>query len=175
MRRLALLMMVAAGVGVGHTATYAFFGHHDAHGLAHAYPIELALAAAAVLLAVLLWSVVQHVRGRHTTFAVSTLLLCQVGGFAALETGERLAAAGLALDEPALWVGLVLQAAVAVALRHGFAVLPRLVAAAFSRRRHPLHISRSVAAPRPASLAVLRGTRVAGVAGPRAPPAAISL
>jgi hypothetical protein len=176
MRRLALLLMVAAGIGVGHTATYALFPHHgDSHALAHAYPQQFASGAGIALLGLLLWSALQHARGHEPHVSARTVVLWQVGGFAALELGERLVSSGITLQEPALWVGLVLQAAVALVLRYGFVLLPRMVVAAFTGRPRAVRLPGRILSAMPRACAPARSSLVAGAAGPRAPPAGSSI
>ena len=133
MRRWVFLALAAGGIAAGHTVTYALLpGHEHAGALAHTHLQEFGAAAAVSLLALLLWSTAREVRGHSSRVPGRWLVVAQVGGFGALEIAEAAGTSHLsgALDEPALWLGLGLQALVATILRRGFERIPQLLATA---------------------------------------------
>lgn len=176
MRRTAALVLAVGGIALGHTVTYSLLPDQgQAHAVAHAYPQQFAAAALVSLVVLLLWWSVQEARGRSHTLCGFRLVAAQLAGFAALEIGERALVADVAavLEQPALWFGLVVQAAVAVILRQGFQSLPRLVAGALARPRDVPPIER------PGNVFAFTPFRrptcdySGSAAGPRAPPPVI--
>lgn len=123
LERWVVLLLVPAGVVLGHVAAYQLVYHdHEArHGAlaGHGYFRSFAMAAAVCGLAALVRAVVGERRRRARRASVRALAAMQLAAFTALEVGERLLAgraASNALSEPAVWVGLLAQLCAAVLL-----------------------------------------------------------
>lgn len=174
MHRWWFAFLSGAGVALTHTLTYALLPQADAHaGVGvHLEPGALAVAGVATLLGLLVMACGHAVRGGSAPLRPRGLVAVQLLAFAALEGAEHVVAAGSlagVANEPALWLGLLLQIAVAMVLLQGLEWIPAGVAV-MVRRDTP------APDPRPQRLtatAVTRRLLPAGVRrtlGSRAPP-----
>ena len=128
--RLALLVLVPAGVLASHGLAYQLVAHHHEAGLHH-YLAPVAAVAGPLTLLGWVWVVT---RATATPLpSPARVAVWQLGGFLAMETAERLVAGegvlGLA-DAPVI-VGLLLQAIVAAVL----VATTRVARAALTRPR----------------------------------------
>jgi hypothetical protein len=170
--------IAAGGVVVGHLLAYALTfpvgsvryrhlveaGHGSFHRVVIASAFLAALAAATLC--------VRSLRTAERAHAPSIPLLAglQVGGFVLLELVERHCRVGLALSDPGVQVGLVVQVLVAVALAlllRGLLRVARAVASLLHRRPH---LRPAPAPPRVRPLVRLPAEPLHPFARRRAPP-----
>jgi len=144
-RRVVAALLVPLGVVASHTIAY-LLAHPEAGdraralGSVHGHLVPLALVGAASVVVAALAAGDAGYRGRRLPVTAGQLAACQVLVFAAMELGERVAdGAGVsaALREPAVWIGLVVQVAVALVARSLVRVSERLGARLAARRARP--------------------------------------
>jgi hypothetical protein len=168
--RLLTLLLVPAGVALGHGVGY--LTDHGHAAAAHSYFPLFALTGLVIAVGVFAAAVVIERRGAAVAVDRRLLLTAQVGGFLGLEAVER-AVAGLPVDavlfERAVVVGVLAQAVVAALLALAVRTVPRLLAALVDPA--PLALSAPVVVLLRGANAVRRVVPApARPSAPRAPP-----
>lgn len=142
MRWLPTLVLVPAGMALGHVGGYGL-AYPDAEVrravlAGHGYLPPVAVAALVLAVAVIVGAAVAERRGRPVPVSLLLLTGAQTALFVALEAVERLIHGGQVhglLGDPAIWLGLVVQAASAWWLTTTVRWAPRLTTAFFPKQR----------------------------------------